>query len=46
MFTKVTMLPLDLAKKRLEVSDGHSDSIKGLGVHVWVCVLGWGWGAD
>ena len=25
VFTKITMLPLDLAKKRLEVSHGHSD---------------------
>lgn len=29
VFTKVTMLPLDLAKKRLEVS---SDSCKGCGL--------------
>ena len=27
VFTKITMLPLDLAKKRLEVNHGHSDRL-------------------
>ena len=50
VFTKVTMLPLDLAKKRLEVS---SDSCKGCGLIIIIlCVQIWGrervesWGDD